>query len=152
MTEVSAKRDLLRDAFGHEWLILADEVGQVQLDITHGTLTEGPVLLHFDVTGFRTFSAKLKTLARLEALHRIGRFPRALFPPETGTAKWARALQAYDGMCAGASHREIGAALFGEKRVREEWNGRSDYLHSQVRRLLIYARKMVDGGYKSLLQ
>jgi hypothetical protein len=122
------------------------------LEVTAGSLTDGPALLHFDVTGFRTFSAKLRTLARLEALHRIGRFPRSLFPAETGAPKWAKALQAYDGMCAGASHREIGVALFGEKLVRDDWNGRSDYLHSQVRRLLAFARRMVDGGYKSLLQ
>ncbi|OYW82956.1 MAG: hypothetical protein B7Z26_01925, partial [Asticcacaulis sp. 32-58-5] len=96
LSRYAGKADLLRDGAGHEWLLLADEVGHVQLEVTAGSLTDGPSLLHFDVTGFRTFSAKLRTLARLDALHRIGRFPRSLFPPETGAAKWAKALQAYD--------------------------------------------------------
>ena len=144
--------DLLRDGLGAEWLLLSDPVGQIQLEITTGTLSEGPVLLHFDVAGFQELGAKLRTLSRLEALYRLGRFPRSLFPPETGAGKWARALQAFDGYRAGASQREIAVALMGEAVVRDEWNGRSDFLRARVQRILRYGRKMADGGYRELLK
>lgn len=121
------------------------------MEITEGTLGDGPVTLHFEVAGFHNLSPKLRTLARLEALHRLGRFPRSLFPQETGALKWARALQAYDGMVAGASQREIAVALEGESFVRDEWNGRSDFLRARVQRLLQLGRKMVNGGYKTIL-
>lgn len=144
--------DLLRDPQGHEWLLVSDRFGQVQLEITEGSLLAGPVTLHFEVTGFRQLGAKLRTLTRLEALHRIGRFPKSLFPVETGAKKWARALQAYDGMVAGASQREIAVALLGEAYVREEWNGRSDFLRARIQRILQFGRSMVDGGYRKILQ
>ena len=139
------------DAHGHEILLLADAAGQIQLEIGVGTLGEGPVRLSYQLEGFESLDAKLVTLMRLSAFRRLGRFPKSLFQPETAASKWIKALQAYDGMAAGASHREIASVLFGERLVQEEWNGRSAFLRLRVQRLLHYARKMVDGGYKHLL-
>jgi len=62
------------------------------------------------------------------------------------------ALQAHDAVQAGASHREIAAALFGEKVVKEDWFGRSDYLRLRVQRLVRTADKLVYGGYRDLLR
>jgi hypothetical protein len=62
------------------------------------------------------------------------------------------ALQAYDAVQAGASHRDIAAALFGEKAVKEDWYGRSDYLRLRVQRLVRMADKLVNGGYRNLLR
>jgi hypothetical protein len=151
LSRFADRADWIQDQLGHEWLLLSDGIGEVQLEITKGTLGAGPVALHFEVTGFHNLLPKLRTLARLEALHRLGRFPRSLFSVEAGAVKWSRALQAYDGMLAGASQREIAVALMGEAFVREEWNCRSDFLRARVQRLLQYGRKMVNGGYKAIL-
>jgi hypothetical protein len=61
------------------------------------------------------------------------------------------ALQAYDAVGAGASHREIAAALFGERVVKEDWCSRSDYLRLRVQRLVRTADNLVNGGYRDLL-
>jgi len=140
------------DDQGHELALISDGVGEIQLDIRGGSLAAGPVRLRYQVEGLKHLDAKLRTLERLSAFCRLGRYPKSLFAPETAAPKWANALQAYDGMTAGASQREIAAVLFGERMVREEWNGRSDFLRLRVQRLLNYARKMVDGGYRSLLR
>ena len=145
------RADLVMDAHGRELLLLTDNAGQIQLEIADGTVGEGPVRLHYQLNGFHSIDAKLRTLVRLSAFQRLGRFPKSLFPPETAASKWVKALQAYDGMAAGASHREIASVLFGERLVQEEWNGRSDFLRLRVQRLLHYGRKMVNGGYKHLL-
>jgi hypothetical protein len=63
-----------------------------------------------------------------------------------------KALQAFDAMQAGASHRHIAAALFGESIVRDDWSGRSDYLRLRVQRLLRFAERLVKGGYRDLLR
>jgi len=145
------KADLVMDGHGHEALLLDDGEHQIQLDIRRGTLGKGPVRLRYVVEGNQQVDAKLRTLTRLRAFQRLGRFPKALFPIETGAAKWALALQAFDGAASGASHREIAVALYSERRVAEEWNGASDFLRMRVRRLLTFARRMVDGEYTKLL-
>jgi hypothetical protein len=40
---------------------------------------------------------------------------------------------------------------FGETTVREDWNGRSQYLRLRVRRLIQVATALVQGGYRDLL-
>lgn len=143
--------DIVRDKRGREMCLLAGGARQIQLEIGEGTLTKGPVRLRFDFGGLSNIDAKLRTVARLASLRRLGRFASDLFPQVSGAGKWIKAVQAYDGLAAGASQREIAGVLFGERLVREEWNGRSDFLRLRVQRLLNYARSMVDGGYKKHL-
>lgn len=59
-------------------------------------------------------------------------------------------LAALDGEAAGASHREIGAALFGEPRIAAEWSAAS-HLRAQVRYLLARGHALVAGGYHALV-
>ncbi|MCR6659745.1 MAG: DUF2285 domain-containing protein [Asticcacaulis sp.] len=143
--------DVLTDSTGREFLLLTDGARHIQLEIRSGSVVAGPVQLHYDIAGFVKMEAKVGTLLRLNALRRLGRIPNALCPQETGARKWAKALQAYDGMVAGASHREIAAVIFSPKLVADEWNGRSDFLRLRVQRLLRYGRDMVAGGYRKLL-
>ena len=143
---------VLRQADGHELLLLSDGEHRLQIDVTAGSLFDGPVCLRYELSGFRHIEAKTLTLRRLLLLCRLGRFPRGLFPPEPRAHRWAMALQAYDGIQAGASHREIAAALFGEKVVKEDWCGRSDYLRLRVQRLVRTADQLVNGGYRDLLR
>src|SRR3546814_14899309 len=59
-------------------------------------------------------------------------------------------LQAYDGMLAGASQREIATTIFGEEHVCADWE--AGYLRTRVQRLIRTAEKMIAGGYRVLLQ
>ena len=137
---------------GHEHLLLSDGVHHLQMEVTAGSLLDGPVRFRYELSGFKHIEAKTLTLRRLMLLHRLGRFPSGLYPPERRARRWAMALRAHDAVGAGASHREIAAALFGEKGVKEDWCGRSDYLRLRVQRLLRMADKLVNGGYRDLLR
>jgi hypothetical protein len=143
---------LITDGKGQEYLILDDGQHQVELHVRSGTLADGGARLRCELDLFTGVEPKLLTISRLNAFRRLKRFPASLFPVERRAQKWALALQAFDGMEAGASLREIACALFGEALVRDEWNGRSAFLKSRVQRLLHYGRKMVNGDYKTLLQ
>lgn len=143
---------VLRCPDGQEHLLLSDGLRHLQLEVTAGSLLDGPVCFHYELSGIKHVEAKTLTLRRLLLLHRLGRFPRGLYPPERRARRWAMALRAHDAVGAGASHRKIAAALFGEKVVKEDWCGRSDYLRLRVQRLLRMADKLVNGGYRDLLR
>jgi hypothetical protein len=61
-----------------------------------------------------------------------------------------RALQAYDGICAGASHRRVASALFGEDVVAVKWDPDGE-LRAHVRYLIRRARCLVNLGYITLM-
>lgn len=61
-----------------------------------------------------------------------------------------RALQALDGIDAGASHRTIARVLFGADAVTRRWTADGE-LRAQVRYLVRRARALRDGGYRSLV-
>ena len=142
---------VLRCSDGREHLLLSEGAHRIQIEVTAGSLLDGPVCFRYELTGFKHTEAKTLTLRRLLLLHRLGRFPRGLYPPERRARRWVMALQAYDAVRAGASHREIAPALFGERVVKEDWCSRSDYLRLRVQRLVRTADKLVNGGYRDLL-
>lgn len=138
---------------GIEYLALSDGWQRLRLDICEGTLLgHRHVRLDFDLGGFAQLDAKLLTLRRLLALWRKGRFLRALFRPLAGLPHRLEALRVADALAAGASHRDIAMAFYGEQRVRGQWKGESDFLLSRIRRRSAEARRMAQGGYRLLLK
>lgn len=147
------RASLVRGTEGGEHLVLSDGRRRLRLDVIEGTLlSQGSVRLHFDLAGFSQLDAKLLTVRRLLSLWRRGRFLNALFQPLAGLPQRLEVLRVADARAAGASHREIAAVLYGEQRVRVEWNGHSDFLLSRVRRRAAEARRMEKGGYRALLR
>jgi hypothetical protein len=61
-----------------------------------------------------------------------------------------RALQALDGVLAGASQREIAVVLFGSEVVTERWHSDGE-LRARVRYLIRRASELMNGGYRRLL-
>jgi len=76
--------------------------------------------------------------------------PKALARPPRSAMTHMRALQALDGVAAGASQREIATALFGEAEVAARWTPDGE-LRAQVRYLIQRGRALVDGDYRTLL-
>ena len=62
-----------------------------------------------------------------------------------------RALRTVDGNQSGATYRAVAKVFFGTERVAAEpWKTSS--LKAQIARLAAYGRKMINHGYKELLQ
>ncbi|WP_449232606.1 DUF2285 domain-containing protein [Azospirillum doebereinerae] len=87
-------------------------------------------------------------IERLAALMRQTDPPAELTPYQTDTLR--RVLQGLDAAQAGASLRDTAAALFGERRMSEDWF-RSSPLRDQVRYLIRRGRQLMTGGYRDLL-
>ena len=142
---------VLRGHHPLEHVLLNDGLRRVRLDIRGGTVTRGPVLLRFTFEGLRTIHSPLLTLRRLAAFDRLGVMPLKFFATDRGAERRIAALRADDARRSGGSQREVAETLFGVERVREDWSGPSDYLRSQVRRLLRFGDRMRSGGWRDLL-
>lgn len=132
-----------------EHILFSDGARNLQLAVTGGNVLQGPVRLRYALAGFRDIEAKILSLRRFAHLCRFGRFPDSLYPRERRAARWLLMLRACDGAQAGASQREIAAALYGERAVREDWG--AGYLRTRVQRLIRGAERLIGGGYRGLL-
>lgn len=136
---------------GREHVVLSDGWRRIRFDVVQGSiLGERPVKFRYLLSGIARAGPQLTTLNRLLALVRNGYFPKRYFPVDRAMARRVEALRTADALAAGASQREMAIALFGEQLVREEWNGRSDFLKSRVRRRIAEARRMSNGGWREL--
>ena len=131
-------------------LVLSDGTHRLRVNID-GTLTEGPVRLHYQLSGIDGVEPQLHTVRRLIALLRLGRFARGLEAAPSRADRLILMLRAYDLAQGGATHREIAGHLFVHQRVAAEWRTSSDSLRLRVQRLCRDAGRMIDGGYLDLL-
>lgn len=138
-------------ADGRQHVSLTDGFRRIRIDVTSGSILDGPVRLHYQLAGIEGIEPKLLTIQRLLALIRLGRFARGLEKPEPRAARWVAMLRAYDALSEGASQREIASVLFGERRVQAEWRQDSDSLRLRIQRLVRSGETLVRGGYKALL-
>lgn len=134
-----------------EHVLIRSRRGQLRLDVCNGTILHGPVRLFVDLT---PRNSQAQCTARLDwfrdaLLHdnadRIG--PRR----DRAHGRQIAALRTFDALAEGASIRDVAIVLFGEARVRADWLDPGESLKSTCRRLIVLARRMGDGGYRSLL-
>lgn len=135
----------------HEHVLLRKRHQIVRFDVQSGTLLDGPVSLNFDLMNAPDFRSALVALQSLRAFCGKDHFPVPRFSSTIGAKRQVIALRVHDAIAHGASIREIGEMLYGKKRIKSEWPGQGDSLKSQCRRLIALSRRMLDGGYKSLL-
>jgi len=141
---------VFRDGCGAEHVQIGRPPRPVRLYVQSGTVLSGPVILRASLAGCAVHS-RLLALHRLLDLQRLHRTRTDHDAPDRRGYRFAFILQVLDGYDAGASQREIGIALFGKDRVREDWSGYSDYLRSRVCRAIRKGVALRNGGYRQLL-
>lgn len=124
----------------------------LRADVVVGTVLDGPVRPRVVLPGVVGVAPQLRTLRRLCALVQRAELPPSLRPTERRASRWAKMIQALDGVVAGGSQREIAIAIFGADLVRSEWRGASDHLRLKVQRLVREARRLAGGGYRDILK
>jgi hypothetical protein len=134
---------------GREHILFSDGARHLQLTVLAGSVLDGPVCLHYELSGFTGVEAKALALNRLCYLQKRRSFPKSLYPPETRAPRYATMLRAWDAAKARASQREIAIALFGESAVRRDWE--AGFLRTRVQRLIRRAEQFVGADYRRLL-
>lgn len=135
---------------GAERLLIPAGPGHLRIDVVGGTIFSGPIRPLFTVDGADGMAPQLLTLRRFAGLVR-GAPCRRLWPPLRRAARLEAMLRAYDAHTAGASHRDIAGLLYGRAGADERWSDGSRFMRLRIQRVLRSARRMIDGGYRTLL-
>jgi hypothetical protein len=152
MTDLAPWYFGVRGPDGQEHAVLSDGRHHIRIDVDEGSLAQdSPCHFHYMVDGIDRAAHSILPLRRWLHLCRHRRFSTALFPPDPIIMRQILLLRTNDALALGASYRDIAIGFFGVDRTRRDWNGRSDSLRSQIRRLVKDARSMAQGGYRSLL-
>jgi hypothetical protein len=133
-------------------LLLSDGRASIRLDVIGSQGASTPLRLKWRIEGVGAAEAPLLVLRRLLALMRAGRFSRALHRPETRARRLVLLLRTHDALAAGASQRDIAAALLGHPAREPRWRVDVPSLRLQAQRLVRGARGMADTGWLQLLQ
>jgi hypothetical protein len=140
-----ARTVILRTDENVEYLLVTDGPHCLRLELRGSSVAAGPVRLHYDVVGFGDIRIKILLLARIEALVRLGRIPRGLFPPDPIADRRARAFEAWQLRRCGASQIDIAVCMFGEHAVHL---ASVDLMRKRVARLLGLAEQRIAVGYR----
>lgn len=120
--------------------VLVDRGALFRLDVIEGTLSAGPVSLHFDLPYDGHLQVRLAVIQAFVARAAIPRHHLQL-------AGRLYALHAADARSAGASLREIADLLLGAG----DWPGDGEHRKSLVRRMIATGERMVRAGPRAIL-
>jgi hypothetical protein len=117
-----------------------------------GVILSAPVhLLAEALIAPELLKSRLSAQEAFNCLCHGGPIPRRLVPVATGSHRLRLVLRALDGRLAGASYREIAVALFGPRRVENDWSDGSDHLKNRIRRAVARGEALMGGGYRTFL-
>lgn len=123
-----------------EHLLIVRPGSAIRLDVIEGTVTAGPVALHFDLADDHRLSAQISAISAFRSPASAGRRHVRL-------TSCLLALQAIDARSVGASLREIADMLLGPG----DWPGDGEYRKSHVRRLLVVGADLACSGFGKIL-
>ena len=140
-------------ANGAQYVVLKSSKFHVALVVTGRPVTMGAVRLQFVVAGIAGLDIHLQSLGALAHVLRDRRLPGVSDRPgEVDRIELRDALIAIDGERAGATRRQIAAVTFGDDRVAAEWSDRDGSMRHKIKRDLARGRRLINGGYRDLLQ
>lgn len=152
LSRLSAIATMVHGTSGAQHWLLSDGLHTIRLDISGASASAGPIELTYRLTGRTSAAGPLLTLRRLLAFAEQGRFSKQLHRRETRARRWILTLRAHDAINAGASQREIAAALLSDAAANPRWRLDAASVRSQVQRVTRAARSLADDGYRAFLR
>lgn len=129
-----------------KYILISDGLRSIRIDLTGGSLTDGPAALRWQIDGLLDAGPQLLALRQLMALVRTGMFARSLHPRERRARRWIEMLRVHDAIAAGATHREIAGALFDVDVSGPGWRAVAGSWRLRVQRLAAGARGCIAMG------
>lgn len=140
---------VVRSQDDQQHVLICDGARRLRLTVADGDALAGAVTFRWRLPA-QAAPAALESVRGLLALCEVGRLPSRALRRTAKPQRWLESLRAHDARRSGASQRDIAALLFGEQRVGEDWNGRSEYMRMRVLRLLRTAHQL-STSYRSVL-
>lgn len=141
---------VLRTSDGTQHVLIENSGRTLQLVVVGADVTRPVHLTTAIPVGAQRLAPHLWMAKCLHELCSKGRLPRDHAHPRRRRLRMV--LQALDGRLAGASHRDISCALFGDKRTKADWTDPSDHLRDTTRRAVQRGWLLMEVGYKALLR
>jgi hypothetical protein len=107
--------------------------------------------LDYLISGLTEAMPVVLTLRRFLALASTRPWQAKLYPAERRASRWITQLRVHDAVAAGASQREIAAALFGDTIIGQRWRCEAPSHRLRIQRLVATARLMIADGWRRLL-
>jgi hypothetical protein len=131
-------------------VLMKGPAAHVAVEIHGVAVLTSPFAPVFEIAGLADLNAQTELLKRLH------RFAEQAPSAASGSAsaideRLHHALIALDESLDGKTYRQIAIAIFGEKKVAEEWQGPSQFLKDRTRRLVAKGTELMKGGYRDLL-
>lgn len=152
LRDFSCRKFLLLTSAGEQYLLLSAPNRSVQIQCRGDKIGSGVFALEPVVSGFPDVEKQLGLIREAADLCR-GR------SREPGNRSWPveatrhrDALVAVDLRRGGFSYRDVALFLYGDMLVRDEWSNPNRTLKNRIIRSFKRGRRMIDGGYKSLLK
>lgn len=149
---IAAEKTLFVSLDGTQQLLLRDGIRSLQLNISGARITEPSILFVDTAISEEHPEIQLRLLECFRMLRAGGSLPSECFPPHPYAKRAAAVLMALDGHLAGASHREIAVAMFGEERVDRDWSDPREHLRDAVRHTIARGLVLMEGGYRMFLR
>ncbi|WP_063684680.1 DUF2285 domain-containing protein [Bradyrhizobium stylosanthis] len=122
----------------------------IPLEIHGLPILTAPFAPVFELRDLADISAQTELLKQLKRFTEPG-FQKVQRPPFANDERLQHALIALDESLRGKTYRQIAVAVFGEKKVTEEWRSHSQFLKDRTRRLVAKGTELMNGSYRDLL-
>lgn len=137
---------------GLQHVLFSHQGRSVQLEVTGLSIFAATQLLAVIAPPHERFPVHAQAMKRLADLFTHRDLRPQLYPTYAQSRRLAEVLQALDGWLAGASHRRIAAALFGDARFDHMWRHQRRHMLDRVRRAIKRGRALMNGGYRRFLK
>jgi len=151
LRELACRKTILRTVDGAQHLLVRDGSRVAQLQCDGEKIDSGPFALEIVIGDFRQAERQLRLVKRFADICRNRRPARRQAEWTVEAMRHRDALVALDLRMEGRSYRQIAIFLYGEKAVRRDWTNPDQTMKNRVIRSVKRGRRMMNGGYRTLL-
>jgi hypothetical protein len=152
LKETTLPATLLVTADGHQHLVVQDGDRRVQLSVNGVSLLDPVALVVDTAVASGLGEAQSRAFRCFGDFRATGQLLDKHFAPARQAERLCFVLQALDGWLAGASHRDIAVALYGEERVKRDWNDAGENMRDRIRHAIVRGRTLMERGYRAFLR
>lgn len=150
LADFHAERHAVIDADGASLVVIKRNGIRVPLQIHGLPVLMAPFTPVFELHDLGDLAAQTDLLKSLQRLTEPS-FRAIQSLPLASNQRLHQALIALDESLKGKTYRQIAIAIFGEKKVAEEWHSHSQFLRDRTRRLVAKGNELMKGGYRDLV-
>lgn len=151
LNDVSCRKTLLKTVDGEQHLLLRDNDRVAQVRCVGDDIRIDPFVLELVIDDFPNVDSRQRLIRRFADLYRGRRLSGRSGGWTVEAMRHRDALVALDLRTEGRSYRQIAIFLYGEKAVREDWINPDQTMKNRVIRSVKRGRRMMNGGYRTLL-